>query len=1034
MKKTLLVLFLAVFCCAATVFAQTVTVKGKVVAADDGYPLPGVTIKIKSTQFATSTDLNGNYSIPVKIGQTLVFSYIGTVQQEKVITSLATLDIKMVAETHSLNEVVVTSLGQTVQQRSLGTSQQSVKGSDIQATQREDFINALQGRVAGVNVTQTSGMPGASTTITIRGVSSISGSNSPLFIVDGLPVDNKTLNTNALYSDVSSTTAFSNRGVDFTNRGSDINPEDIESLVVLKGPEAAALYGIDAANGAIVITTKRGKPGEGRVDYSNSFRIERTRTKPEIQGTYGIGTNGVNNVITTLSGSYEYFGPKYPEGTQLYDNVSGFFKSAFTDKQNIAFSGGSNNVNYRIASSYTDQQGVVPGSLYNRINVTGASQGIINKWLKTDLSISYDYSKNNQPLKGSIGPLLGLLDWPQTDDASNYLNPSGTRRTLNFTGLGDTEVDNPYFSTAKNINTTKNNRMIANLGVTITPTKWLTFKSNVGVDAYSTSYLLVKHPESAAGFARNGTMDLANDANRNLQMQSYFQVSPQKIAKDLTLEGTLGNAILDQYDEVDDGYGENFLDPNFVSLNNTTITSRSNKTTITQRRLVSFFARATLTYKDWLYLQGSIRNDRTSTIPVAAQSFYYPGASASFIFTDAFKGLQKIFSSGKLRAAFAQVGKDARPYAYQASLESKTTTGGGYGSTFYGPNPNLKPEFAKSYELGAELGFLNDRLGVDVTVYRKTTTDQIVNDIRGSYATGYILFNLNGASTRNQGIEVTLRGEPVKTNNFDWNILANFESAKGTVLSLPNGIPESYVSDTWLYANVRNGNVVGHSTQGLTGLFYLRNNAGQTLISAGTGLPIRSTVFTDYGYDRTPKLSVGVTNTFRYKDWSLSFLLDFRLGGDILNATQHYLTTVGLSTLTQDRMTSRVISGVIQDGKENTANPTINNIVVTPYYQNSYYTGISEELFIEKNINWARLRDVTLQYKLPVDLLKKQHFIKNASVFVTATDLFLITNYSGLDPSTNGNSAAVGGSSAVGIDYGNFPIPQGLNFGVKLGL
>lgn len=1033
MKKTLLILFLTV-CCAATLFAQTITVKGKVIAADDGYPLPGVTIKIKGGTKAVTTDINGMYTIAATPQQTLVFSYIGTTTQEKIVGSQTTINVTMAPASHSLNEVVVTSLGQTVQQRSLGTSQQSVKGADIQATQREDFINALQGRVAGVNVTQTSGVPGASTTITIRGVSSISGSNSPLFIVDGLPVDNKTLNTNALYSDLSSTTAYNNRGVDFTNRGSDINPEDIESLVVLKGPEAAALYGIDAANGAIVITTKRGKPGEGRVDYSNSFRIERTRTQPQIQSTYGLGTSGVNNVITTLNGSYEYFGPKYPDGTQLYNNVKGFFRSAFTDKQNIAFSGGSNAVNYRIASSYTNQQGVVPGSLYNRINVTGASQGIINSWLKADLSLSYDYSKNNQPLKGSIGPLLGLLDWPQTDDASNYLNPSGTRRTLNFTGLGDTEVDNPYFSTTKNINTTKNNRMIANLGLTITPTKWLTFKSNLGVDAYFTSYLLVKHPESAAGFGRNGTIDLANDATRNLQMQSYFQVSPQKIAKDLTLEGTLGNAVLDQYDQVDDGYGENFLDPNFVSLNNTNIANRSNKTTISQRRLVSFFARATLTYKDWLYLQGSIRNDRTSTIPVDAQSFYYPGASASFIFTDAFKGLQKVFSSGKLRAAFAQVGKDARPYAYQASLESKTTTGGGYGSTFYGPNPNLRPEFAQSYELGTELGFLNDRLGVDVTVYRKTTTDQIVNDIRGSYATGYILFNLNGASTRNQGIEVTLRGEPIKTTNFDWNILANFESARGKVLSLPNGIPESYVSDTWLYNNVRDGNTVGNSTQALTGLFYLRNNAGQTLISAGTGLPIRSTVFTDYGYDRTPKLSVGLTNTLTYKNWSLSFLLDFRLGGDILNATQHYLTTVGLSTLTQDRTTSRVISGVIQDGKENTTNPTINNIVVTPYYQNSYYTSISEELFIEKNINWARLRDVTLQYKLPPNFIKRQHFIKNASVFVTATDLFLITNYSGLDPSTNGNSAAVGGSGAVGIDYGNFPVPQGLNFGVKIGL
>ncbi|MFD1255984.1 SusC/RagA family TonB-linked outer membrane protein [Mucilaginibacter terrae] len=1033
--KKLLSIFLFLLCLGSTVAMAQSKITGKVTSGDDGMPLPGVTIKIKGSNAATQTGLAGDYSITANSGQVLVFSFVGYFTQEKTVTNGAAINVTLDPDSKNLNEVVVTALGQTAQKRTLGTSQQTVKGADIAGTQRENFINSLQGRVAGVEVNSSSGVPGASTNITIRGVSSISGSNSPLFVVDGLPIDNKTLNTGVLVSDNSATTAFSNRGVDFTNRASDINPEDIESLVVLKGPEAAALYGIDAANGAIVITTKRGKPGEGRIDYSNSFRLEKLRAKPEIQSTYGLGTNGVGNTISSLSGAYEYFGPEYPSGTKLYDNVENFFQTGFTQKHNLAFSGGTDKATYRLSTSYTNQNGVVPKSVYDRINVTGASQATINNWMKADLSMSYEYANNDQPLKGNIGPLIGLLDWPQTDDAQNYLNLSGTRRYLALApGLTATEVDNPYFSINKNINNTKNNRFLTNLGLTITPFKWLNLKTNVGIDAYNNKLLLLRHPESRAGFARQGTIDVATDITRNFNLQNLLSLTPQKLTKDLTFDALLGFSMQDLKSDVNAAFGENFYDPNFVSLNNTLNTSRGLKSTITQRRLVSFFSRATVNYKNYLYITGTVRNDRTSTIPIERYSFYYPGVSTSFVFTDAVPWLKKYFTYGKLRAAYAAVGKDARPYAYVPALENKPTVGGGYGYGFTGPNPNLSPEFAKAFEVGTELSFLNDRLGLDVTVYRKTTTDQIVNDIRGSYATGFVLFNLNGASTLSKGLEITLRGKPVSSKDFNWDVLANFSANRAIVKSLPNGIPEAYVSDASLYANIRTGNTIGNSTRALTGQFYLRNSSGQLLITPGTGLPVRSTLFTNNGYDRNPKFSIGLSNTFRYKAWSLSFLLDIRKGGDVLNATQHFLTTVGLSTLTEDRLQSRVIPGVLQDGRENSSSPTVNNIAVTPYYQNGYYTNVSEELFIEKNINWIRLRDMTLNYNLPQKLIKRQNFVKNASVFMTATDLFLITNYTGLDPVVNGNTAAVGGSGAVGIDYGNFPIPIGLNFGLRVTL
>jgi TonB-linked SusC/RagA family outer membrane protein len=1015
MNTRLLTVLLGSVLGAAQAAAQQKTVTGRV-TDEQGTPLVGASVVIKGTTVGTATNDAGRYVIRVATGQVLRFRYLGTTPEERVVGADTVINVQLRRAPTALDAVVVTALGQTTTERSLGVAQQTVSGAAIAGTQRENFVNALQGRIAGVTVTSTSGVPGASSSITIRGVSSISGSNQPLMIIDGLPMDNKTLNTGVLASDApGSLTAFNNRGVDFTNRAADLNPDDIESITVLKGPEAAALYGIDAANGAIVITTKRGRSGGG-VTYNNSFRIETPRSEPEIQRVYGPSAVG--------SSTFLYFGAPYPDTTRFYDNVSGFFRTALTQKHNLAFSGASsdNRINYRLATGLTKQKGVIPGADYDRINLTAASRGQATRWLNVDLSTIYSYADNDQTFKGTGGPLLGLLVWPATDNAADYLTPAGTRRR--YTNLSAaSEVDNPYFNIAKNKINSKNDRLIANLTLTLTPVSWASLKTILGTDRYTNENLILRHPESAFGISRNGIIDEANDITRNLNAQTLLSVNPFAITPTLWVSGLVGHAVSDRKSTVEALGGENFLDPNFVSINNTRL--KTSRTSIEQRRLVSVFAQAVLDYRHYLYVTLQGRNDWTSTIPPGRNSFFYPSITSSFVFSDAFPSIGRVVT-GKLRAAYAEVGHDARPYAYRPALENKTTSYGGYGYGFWGPNLNLRPEFAKSYELGTELSFLNDRLGLDVTVYRKETTDQIVNDIRGSYATGFILFNLNGASTRNQGVEITLRGTPIQRPDFSWDILANFERARGKVLKLPNSLPESYVSDTWLYGNIRNGVAPGLSTLSLTGLFYLRNKQGKLLINPATGLPIRSTSFIDAGYDRQPDFTIGLTNTFRYKRFTLDFLLDIRRGGDVFNATEHFLTVRGLSPRTLDRNRPRVIDGVLRDGKENSDHPTVNNIVIIPAIQTEYYTNMSEELFIEKDINWLRLRDVTLTYQLPPTI------VKDATVFITGTDLFLITNYTGLDPIVNGNTAAVGGSSGVGIDYGNFPIPRGIDFGIRL--
>jgi TonB-linked SusC/RagA family outer membrane protein len=1011
------------FLCAASASAQQRTITGKV-TSESGSPTAGVSVVVKGTTIGTTTTTDGSYSIRAATGQVLQFRLIGTAPEERTVGTESVINVELRAVATSLNALVVTALGQTVSQREVGTAQQTVQGATIAQSQRLNFVNALQGRVAGVDVASTSGAPGASSSVTIRGVSSISSTNQPLMIVDGLPIDNTTINTASLASDApGSALAFNNRNVDFTNRAADVNPEDIESLTVLKGPEASALYGIDAANGAIVITTKRGLAGSSGFEYSNDFAFQQVRAKPDIQTVYG--PSGTLSISGSGYGSFDYFGSAYPTGTPRYENINNFFQTGAEQRHNLVFSGGAadNRLTYRISGASTKQVGVIPNTGLNQINLTGRSTGQVTPWLSADVSMTYTYANNDKAFKGDDSPILGLLVWPDTNNAADWLTPAGTRARVTGLSAGS-EIDNPYFAVNKNRSNDRTNHAIVNAGLTVLPFSWGYLNTRIGTDSYTTQSMMLRHPESATGVNNGGILDINDDILRNINTQTIFNFNSHSFGKGLSLNGLLGNATLDQKSTTDGAEGTKFLDPNFVSINNTG--TKSDRTVISQRRLVSAFGSATANFRDLLYVTGTGRNDWTSTIPVGQNSFFYPSISSSFIFTDVFPSLKRFMTSGKLRAAWAEVGRDAQPYSYAATLESKPTSYGGYGYGFTGPNPALRPEFTKDYEFGTELSFFDDRLGIDATEYHKQTQNQIVQNLRESYATGFILFNLNGASTKNYGTEVSVRGRAVDRRDFSWDVLANFERARGRTVSLPNGVPESYVSDTWIYGNVRNGTEPGLSTMSLTGLFYLRNNAGQILIDPTTGLPLRSSTFIDRGYDRQPNYTIGLSNTFRYKNATLDFLFDIRRGGDVFNATEHYLTVRGLATSTLDRNTPRVIPGVLRDGKENTANPTQNTIVVVPAIQTQYYTSMSEEPFIEKNINWLRLRDITVNYALP------ERFGHNASVFVTATDVFLWTNYVGLDPIANGNDAAVGGSGAVGVDYGDFPIPRGINFGFRV--
>lgn len=1034
MRKRLQVsLLFCLFFVTAQTFAQQREVGGQVLD-EEGLPIPGVSVFVKETSNGTTTNFDGEFSLTVnRENPVLVFTFLGFETQEIFLGDRTRVEVTLSAGIEDLDEVVVTAMGIKQEKKALGYTVTEVEGASIAETQRENFVDGLAGRVAGVEVNSTSGLPGSSSSIVIRGISSLSGNNQPLFVVDGLPISNNTTSTAVFASSIGAgSTSFENRGVDFTNRAADINPQDIESITILKGPEASALYGIEAASGAVVITTKRGAAGEARIDYSNSFRVEQITEYPEIQQKYGRGANGYT---TDADESLYYFGAEFPEGTEFYDNVGNFFKDAITQKHNLSMSGGSEKTQYRFSASHTDAEGFVPTTGLEKLNVASAVTAQLTDYLSADVTFDYTRSDNDQIFRGSGGPMLHLLLWPSTDDASNYLTPGGQRRDYaEFSNA----VENPFFNVNKNVFNALTDRYKLNTKLNATATDWLSLVGQLGVDYYTQKNTIVRHPESNSGKYYGGIFDQALITTRNLTMQSYAHFTPPALfGGAIETDLKLGGAVYDYNTFSAAAGGQNFQAPDLWSINNTDLDTHRAFNNFTQRRLVGAFGSFSANYESMLFLNLTARNDWSSTLPKENNSFFYPSAGLSFIFTELepFQGIKDILSYGKIRGSVAQVGKDARPYSIQPFYANAMTTGGGFRYGFTGPSLNLKPEMTTSYEYGMELKFFNNRLGVDATYFNKKSEDQIVQNMRLSYATGFVLMTFNAGVIQNEGVELQLNATPVLTDDFSWDILANYSKNWSELVSLPADVEEFYNSDTWLYGNVRVGSRVGGPLTTFTGYDFQRNDNGEILVNPSTGLPLMDTSEWVVVGDRNPDFKIGLTNTFRYKDLSLNFLLDFRVGGDVYNATEHYLTTRGLSKRTLDRETPRIVDGVLRDGNENSANPTENNIPVDLARNSSYWSAVYPyQSFIEKDVNWMRLKDVTFSYHIPQSTLERTNAIRSASVFVTGTDLFLLTNYSGLDPVANGNSAAVGGAGGAGLDYGNFPLPRGLNFGIRVGL
>lgn len=1023
------------------VFAQQKTVTGKI-TNQQNEPMQGVTVRVKGTARTAQTNGNGIFTIQASSGETLQFSSVGFITYESRVGDASTVDITLATDEKALGEVVVTAYNIRKNKRELSYQAPVVKGDDIVATRRDNFLNSLAGRVPGLTVTSTSGTPGASSQIVLRGAVSIAGNNQPLFVVDGVPTSNGTFNAESFLvnaSNLSSTpqaVGFANRTGDYTNRIADLNPEDIESVTILKGPEATALYGSDGASGAVIITTRKGATGRARVAYDNSFRMEKVYRFPQVQSTYSRGINGIYDP-TAYNATYGFlmFGPKYPASTPLYDNLHHFFKQGFSQQHNLSLEAGTTMASYRFSAGYLDNTGVVPNTEYQRVNLRLSGSAKLSSKLSMNSSWAYIISDNKKASKGPGAYYSNLITWPLDDDITNYIKPDGTRKIVRNTATYSSELDNPLWDVNKNKARDKTDRVTGTMNFNYDATSWLNFTALVGLDHYITDGLYLTHPQSRYGFPLNGFISIYTQNFRDLNGTLKGTVR-KNVGDKITNELTAGFFFEDSKLSVNSERGERFYEPNFISINNTDPTSQAAKLTVQNIRKARFFGNYTFGFDRILYINLAGSYEGVSTLTSAffnkQPTFGYGAASASFILSDMnFMKNFTVMNYAKLRASYATTGKAPLvPYVIDYRFVPQVTTGGGYALDVTGGNANLRPEFSKNVEVGGEFQFLKNRIGVDVAYYQINSRNQIIAN-RLSYGTGYVLQYINGGLVTNKGIEIQLTGAPLRGGRLNWDVTVNFDHNRGIVKKMPADLPFYYDSDTWLFGNLRSQVGAGLSIGNLAGNRLLRNNQGQLIISPTTGLPVKDLNFVPVG-DRNPDFKIGLINSFTFdKNWTLSFNLDFRKGGDVFNGNEMMMVLTGVSKKTLDREQPRIIQGVLQDGLENSANPTPNSIVINPYYRNDFYSSMYTEADFIETVNWLRLRDLTLQYNVSGRILKRQKLIKSAGLFVTGTDLFLITNYTGVDPNVNGLNSTSTGYGGAGIDYGSIPNTRGINFGLK---
>lgn len=1027
---------------------QKNTVRGTV-TDQAGEPIIGASIVIKGTTKGVVTDTEGRFAIDVSNGSTLEISCIGYEKRMVKVGAQRNVSITLAEDTKSLSDVVVTAMGIRKERKALGYAVTDMKADELMKNKNTNVINSLQGKVPGLNITQSSGAAGSGASIVMRGANSTAEgrSNQPLFVVDGIIYDNSTSVVGN-----SGTDGMTRNATTFSNRVMDINPEDIADISVLKGAAAAALYGSRAADGAIIITTKKGAEGSVKVDYSGKISASSATKLPEAQKQFGRGYYADNGVFNDQT--YNSWGKAYDGSETLYDNIGSFFRTGTVLDNNVSISGGSKNQNFFLSLSNYDQQGIVRKTGYNKTTVRFNGEQKFGK-LTVSANMTYSLSKTDKTLtsgglygSGGTGTMTALYSWPLQENMSHYLNEDGTKYRL-FDGIWElaNDMENPYWIINKDKMYDKTHRFTGALSANFKITSWWDVTARFGYDNYTTdAYTYIAPGSVVKELYQNGR--LSKSDYRYEYWSTNVMTNLHKTFGDFDLGLMLGTTAEGTERLNQTHWGYDFVTPGTVSFTNIATSNKFFTDATTQKRLVGVYGEARASYKSLAYLTFTGRNDWSSTLPLDNRSYFYSSVSGALVFTELLPK-NDILSFGKIRASWAQVGKDADPYATLTYLTSPINYAGftGVGNVYTKGNSSLKPEIQTAWEIGAELRFLKGRLGVDWTYYHSSTKNQIAQP-RLSNAGGYILMSINSGSVINKGMEVSITGKPFDGKDFKWESTLNFSYNKGCLGEFLDGVGMFYPTDAQ-FGSVKSASVPnGGNFMALVGTrFETEHDAdgneiegGKYLVDPSTGLYKVHSGSNDVVGNREPKLIGGWNNTFTYKNLSLSFLLDFRLGGDVFNGTEQYMVSNGLSKLTtQNNRQSVTVDGInattgeaytqtYEAGKTYTFGKTTysGEAMIQKYWSN--YANNSYN-FIQ-SVNWLKLRSISLSYDF-TSLLRSHTIIKRLSANITGQNLLTWTNYKGMDPEVC-TAGGTGGSGATGIDYCSVPSVRTFTFGVNI--
>jgi TonB-linked SusC/RagA family outer membrane protein len=1024
----LLALLLAIELSTLQAHAQNRVITGRVTDAETKRPLAGVKVQVKGSNIGALTSNTGGYSISANAGQKLVFMYVGMKKQEITVGEQSTIDVAMAIDAKLLDDIVVTALGIEREKRAVNYAVQEVKAGEIAESAQQNMISALQGRIAGVQITNAGGAPGAGVSIIMRGGNSVDSDNQPLIVLDGVPMDNTTnVETNA---GTSSMNGILGRSVSSSNRGIDINPDDIESISVLRGASASALYGSRAANGVLLITTKRGFKERVDITYNGQGSYDVVNKLPETQSLYKQGTNGFFSNTTRLS-----WGPRFQSGESIYENIREFFVPAVSQQHNLTMSGAGEKLNFYFSAQHFNQNGIVPNTSWNRTSIRFNGGANLSKVLKLNTSINFINSGGNRALQGpglfggSGGFFVSMIFWPKNDNMKDWQSPDGTRRRLLASVTED--IDNPYFTLNRNTFTDNVDRLLGNVNLVYEPVEWLSVNYRFGIDTYNEFINSVRVPGSSLPGSQQGS--LAQSKNYKFNWNSQLLITAkQQLTEDVKGDITVGNWIESEYSNATDWYGQNFINPDFISINNTVLTTRQVAEAVRQRRLFAFFGMLNLSWKDRVYLTVKARNDWSSTLPINNRSYFYPSVDVGYAFSeDLAPLLGDVLNFGRLRVSYARVGKDASPYRTGTALTVNTFVGGGFRNDFWAGNPILKPEITESYEAGLDMQFLDNRIGIDLTLYQQRTINQLIAP-RVSQASGFIFAYLNGGIVENRGVELLLNFTPVRSQDLTWNTTINFTRNFSLVSELPSVLTELNQSGAWVIDNARGSAFPGQPLQAISVNDFLRNREGKILIDSLTGYPrVQSNANWFYGGNRQPDASIGWTNTLSFEHWTFSMLWDIRIGGNVVNGTEWAMMRAGMSKRTEDRYRSAVLDGVVArvSGGDTTFTPNTRVVELTEtYYRNIY--AFSGRSFVE-DASWVRLRSVGITYKMPKTWFEGTP-ISGLELSLIGRNLLLFTRYTGMDPEVSSAGAGVGGAGSNGMDYGGVPATMGATFGLRL--